>query len=67
MKPLTACRWLQNKAWICDPPDRDREHDAYLTPFWCLKTHDSVGPDGGSVGEHCCGRDRPCHQPEVEL
>ena len=66
MKPPDACTWLQNKAYDCDiEPKRDR--DEFRTPFWCLKTHDAIGPDGGGVDCDACGPERNCYRPEVEL
>ena len=67
MKPLNACRWLNNKAFYCDPPDRTKRPEEYLTPFWCAKTHTPVGPDGGGVHISCCGSDRTCYRPQTDV
>ena len=66
MKPLSACRHLQNKAYFCDAEPKEHVDD-FATPFWCLESHDAVGPDGEAVDSECCGPDRPCFKPEVEL
>ena len=29
--------------------------------FWCLKTHDALGPDGKPVSPDECGTSRECH------
>ncbi|MHC4548336.1 MAG: hypothetical protein ACYTEZ_06110 [Planctomycetota bacterium] len=68
MKPPTACFYLNNKHYFFPPPvDPKDAPDEPGTPFWCLKTHDAIGPDGAEVGEHCCRPERPCFRPEVEL
>jgi len=70
MKPLDACHFLDNKAYFFPPPvheDDDAEPQSPSTPFTCLKTHQSVGPDGEFVSDECCGPDRPCYRPEVSL
>lgn len=75
-KPLHACRWLQNKAYFFAPvvrpvgaaPDAAADEPAPpSTPFWCLKTGDPIGPDGGDVRDACCGPHRPCYKPQVDL
>jgi hypothetical protein len=68
MKPPTACHYLCNKHYFFPPPvDPADEPDELTTPFWCQKTHDAVGPDGGDVGDRCCGPDRPCFKREVDV
>jgi hypothetical protein len=67
-KPPTACRYLNNKAFALPlPMEEEGEPRPFATPFWCLETHDAVGPDGGEVSDRSCGPDRPCFRPEVEL
>jgi len=68
MKPHNACRWLNNKAFFCDPPQSDKKRpEDYLTPFWCGKTHNPVGPDGAGVDLECCGPDRTCFRREADI
>ncbi|MHC4410876.1 MAG: hypothetical protein ACYTEG_15910 [Planctomycetota bacterium] len=71
MKPITACRWLENKAFMLGPPaDGAPEEDLldqFSTPCWCLKTHDSIGPDGAGVELRACCDGRTCFEPEVQL
>jgi hypothetical protein len=70
MKPPDACRFLSNKAYFFHPPAEQSEATEphpLSTPFWCLKTHEAVGPDGGDVADSCCGPDRTCFKPEVEI
>ena len=70
MKPPDACRYLQNKAYFIPPAPAGETVDEprpLSTPFWCLKTHDPVGPDGGEVDAECCGPGRSCYKAEVEL
>jgi hypothetical protein len=72
MKPESACYFLQNKAYFFPPPDLQdaevsTEPEPLATPFWCLKTHDAVGPDGLEACDEACGPDRPCYKPEVQL
>ena len=77
-KPMHACRWLQNKAYFfaaispaggaAGAGEIEKVDPAPLsTPFWCLKTGDPIGPDGGDVRDACCGPHRPCYKPQVEL
>ena len=71
MKPPDACYYLSNKAYFFSPPEAMKETEVdpqpLSTPFWCLKTHEALGPDGEEACDELCGRDRPCYQPEVEL
>ena len=71
MKPLDACRYLQNKAFAFPPlPEGSPElehHDELSTPCWCLKTHEAYGPDGEQVWIDVCTKGRKCFEPEVEL
>ncbi len=71
MKPLDACRHIQNKAFFFEPlPEGSPEldlHDELSTPCWCLKTQEPLGPDGGEVWLNVCVRGRPCYEPEVEI
>jgi len=69
MKPEHACYYLGNKAYFFPPPAENRADDPAgpTTPFWCLRTHDATGPDGKHVDDVCCGPDRRCYQPEVQL
>ena len=71
MKPPDACRFLHNKAWFypppAEPPPPDAEPEDRATPFWCLLTHEPVGPDGGDVDQDCCGPTRRCYKVNVEL
>jgi len=69
MKPRHACRHLENKAYFLLPsageaqePDRPCS-----TPFWCARTMQPIGPDEGDVTDECCGANRPCYQPEVDI
>ena len=68
MKPIQACRWLENKAFaMAPPPDgkpASQDDDDYSTPCWCLKTHDSIGPDGESVELRTCREGRSCFERE---
>ena len=71
MKPLDACRHIQNKAFFFDPlpegsPELDHPEEL-RTPCWCLKTHEAFGPDGDDVWLNVCVRGRPCFEPEVEI
>jgi len=72
-KPPSACHWLQNKAYFFPPPvdaqGRDLSGDEVTlsTPFWCLKTHGAIGPDGDTVCDRSCVRGRECYRPDVEL
>ena len=73
MRPLSACRYLQNKSFFLAPlpegsPELEADRDQELsTPCWCLKTHEAVGPDGDEVWITVCLRGRPCFEPEVEI
>ena len=69
MKSPDACRYLDNKAYLFPPPvgEEPQESEGFVTPFYCLRTQEPVGPDGDDVGEHCCVAKRGCYRPEVEL
>ena len=67
MKPLTACQFMENKAYYFPPIAGETEPDIPTTPSWCLRTHDAVGPDGGDVCDDACAAGRECYAPEVEL
>lgn len=72
MKPPHACWYLHNKAYffpprVPTPGEEPHEPEAVTTPWWCLRTQDSIGPDGGMIGDDCCGTDRACYKPEVQL
>ena len=71
MKPIDACRHLQNKAFFFAPlPEGSPEHalhEELSTPCWCLKTHEAIGPDEGDVWIESCKRGRKCYEAEVEL
>jgi hypothetical protein len=69
MKPLTACYYLNNKAFLCGAESKDEGEETRPpgTPCWCLRTHDAVGPDGREVTLDACAPGRPCYRPEVEL
>ncbi|MEM8885317.1 MAG: hypothetical protein AAGD14_14710 [Planctomycetota bacterium] len=71
MKPIKACRWLENKAFMMGPsaeksPDEDLL-DQFSTPCWCSKTHDSLGPDGDDADlKGCIGaKTRDCFESEI--
>ncbi|MGH7163649.1 MAG: hypothetical protein ACREID_09200 [Planctomycetota bacterium] len=68
MKPLAVCRFLENKAYhVPPPPGKEEGLTPPSTPFWCAKTHDPVGPDGGDVRDDRCVRGRSCFRARVEL
>ena len=71
MKPITACRWLDNKGFMMGPPAEPAPQaellDQFSTPCWCIKTHDGFGPDGDVVELRTCRRGRGCFEPEVEI
>ena len=71
MKPLDACKHIQNKSFFFEPlPEGSPElelHEELSTPCWCLKTHEAYGPDGGEVWLNVCTRARSCFEPEVEI
>ena len=68
MKPSHACWYLNNKTWFYAPAVDPRDEPTELsTPYWCLRTHDAIGPDGIEATMDCCGPDRPCYKPELEL
>jgi len=72
MKPIHACRWLENKAFMLGVPVEgtspdEVSDDEFSTPCWCLRTHDSIGPDGGGVELASCRRGRACFEAQVEL
>ena len=69
MKPPNACRFLNNKAYFFAPVENDPEVEPrpLSTPFWCLKTHEPIGPDGDEASDDRCGPHRDCYRPEVEL
>ncbi len=73
MKPPDACYYLSNKAYFFTRPepvkgdDHDPEPQPLSTPFWCLRTHETLGPDGEEACDEFCGPARSCYQPEVEL
>ena len=69
MKPPSACRHLNNKAYFLLPvPNDDKAHETpRCTTFWCGHTLQPIGPDEGDVREDCCGPGRDCYEPEVEL
>ncbi len=69
MKPLEACRYLQNKAFFFPPlaGERSTAEDALATGCWCLRTHEPTGPDDGDVTLEECVGGRSCFSPEVEL
>lgn len=70
MKPPDACRFLENKTWFLGPAPAGGEPEGtqpLSTPFWCLKTHEPIGPDGDLVDDVCCNGERPCFKAQVEL
>jgi len=71
MKPLDACRHLQNKAFFFPPlpeglPKLDL-HEELSTPCWCLRTHEPIGPDGDQAWLNVCKRGRSCFEAEIDL
>ena len=83
MKPPDACYHLCNKAYFFTAPeafkdkpvlkhsngtgDQDVEPQPLSTPFWCLKTHEALGPDGEEARDDLCDATRSCYRPEVTL
>jgi hypothetical protein len=72
MKSPIQCFYLQNKAFFFPPhPDDDPQAEPrpLSTPCWCLRTHESVAPDGGDVTIEACtqGTERHCYKPELDL
>ncbi len=68
MKPITLCRWLQNKGFVFDHADPEEDLiDRYSTPCWCTKTHDGIGPDDAIVDVDVCQKGRECFEPEVDI
>jgi len=71
MKPIDACRHIQNKSFFFDPlPEGSPEleqHRELSTPCWCLRTHEAFGPDAGEVWLNVCVKGRACFEPEVEI
>ncbi len=68
MRPLTACKHLQNKAFFFPPPVEGYDEELGLrTPCWCIRTHQPVGPDGGEASLERCDKSRTCFQPAVQL
>ena len=81
MKPPDACYFLCNKAYFFTPPEAfsdkpvlkdsgnadDTEPQPLSTPFWCLKTHEALGPDGDEARDDLCDAGRTCYRPEVGL
>ena len=68
MKPITLCRWLENKGFAFDHADSTEDLvDRYSTPCWCTKTHDGIGPDDAIVDIDVCQKGRECFVPEVDI
>lgn len=67
MKPLTTCRWLENKGFVVGHAEGSDDPDDYATPCWCLKTHDAIGPDGDGADLGECVRGRECFEPELDI
>jgi hypothetical protein len=73
MKPITLCRWLQNKGFLFEHGDtgegdsKEDLVDRYSTPCWCTKTHDGIGPDDAIVDVGVCQKGRECFEPEVDI
>ncbi len=69
MKPPQACYFLSHKTYFYPAAARPEEEPQHrTTPFWCLRTHDAIGPDGKHCDESLCkGTDRPCYEPEIQL
>jgi hypothetical protein len=69
VKPPHACFYMENKSYFLPPPADGFEDpsEVLATPSWCLRTHESIGPDGEYVCEQTCGAARECYRPEVEI
>jgi hypothetical protein len=65
MKPISACYFLNNKAFHCGYDPKGGEPPK--TPCWCLKTGHALGPDGREVSLRACSPERGCYRPEVQL
>ena len=66
---LGACRKLRSKMAFLALRTADNEPlywqrgDGGTSVYWCLRTMESAGPDGGLCHATLCGRDRPCYEP----
>ena len=59
-----ACMHLRHKMMYCDarqttPGMVDDSSDTRV--FFCVKSHDAIGPDAAPVGPKRCGPERGCY------
>ena len=55
-----TCPKLRSKEMYHDTPGE--EDEAFSSGlYWCLKTHESFGPDGKPVGKEECCEGRGCY------
>jgi hypothetical protein len=66
--PLLVCRKLRTKTAFgsMQPGAPDwRTGDATTAVYWCLKTMETAGIDGGYAHPHACGAGRECFEGPI--
>jgi hypothetical protein len=66
--PLLVCRMLRTKTAFgsMQPGAPDwRSGDSTTAVYWCLKTMETAGIDGGYAHPHVCGAGRGCFEGPI--
>ena len=63
----TRCVHLRTKEqFVGVPSEHEQAFEADDAIFWCDRTSEALGPDGGSACGHECGKPgRRCYEPPV--
>jgi hypothetical protein len=63
------CVHLRTKSYYLNPPEKGAATIPYPTAtWWCARTREALGPDGGTACPGPCDRvGRSCHEPPVRL
>jgi hypothetical protein len=61
--PDTRCRKLRTKSMYIESEPDPSVPSMASGLFWCLHTHNCLGPDGKAVGVEDCAETRGCYEP----
>jgi hypothetical protein len=68
-RPRDRCVHLRTKSHYLNAPVPGEPENPYPTAtWWCEKTREALGPDGGTACPGACDvPSRRCHEPRVRL